>query len=147
MASDAVSSSNGRPRERRLADHTNYVNCVRYSPDGSVFCSVGSDKKIILYEGKEGQKLRELKAADAKKHPQGSVYSCAFSADGAKLLTASADKVAGGAGVMPRRALCFLDARREARVDGASSTRAEGLVPFDLESARVAGAPSARAEV
>mmetsp|Transcript_28316 Transcript_28316/g.84777 ORF Transcript_28316/g.84777 Transcript_28316/m.84777 type:complete len:609 (+) Transcript_28316:152-1978(+) len=78
--------------DHSLADHTNYVNCVRYSPDGAVFCSVGSDKKIILYEGKEGQKLRELKAADAKKHPQGSVYSCAFSADGAKLLTASADK-------------------------------------------------------
>ena len=25
--------------------HTNFVNCVRYAPSGSVFASVGSDSK------------------------------------------------------------------------------------------------------
>ena len=29
-------------------DHTNFVNCVRYSPDGSRFVSVSSDKKALV---------------------------------------------------------------------------------------------------
>jgi WD40 repeat protein len=28
------------------ATHTNFVNCLRYAPDGSKYVSVGSDKKI-----------------------------------------------------------------------------------------------------
>lgn len=35
--------------------HTNFVNCVRYSPDGSKVVSVGSDKKIQFYDGATGQ--------------------------------------------------------------------------------------------
>ena len=29
--------------------HKNYVNCVRYAPDGSSFISVSSDKQVMFY--------------------------------------------------------------------------------------------------
>jgi len=34
-------------------NHTNYVTSVKYSPDGEHFISVGYDKKVVLYDGKE----------------------------------------------------------------------------------------------
>lgn len=72
------------------ATHRNYVNCVRYAKDGSLAASCGSDKKILLYEGAEGAVVRECDGKEG--HPKGSVYSIAFSDDGASLLAASADK-------------------------------------------------------
>lgn len=71
--------------------HTNYVNCARYSKSGAFFVTVGSDKKIVVYDGAEGTMLRELKG-DKKSHPAGSVYSCAVSEDEKFLLTCAADK-------------------------------------------------------
>mmetsp|Transcript_2155 Transcript_2155/g.6584 ORF Transcript_2155/g.6584 Transcript_2155/m.6584 type:complete len:636 (+) Transcript_2155:548-2455(+) len=76
--------------DHSCTEHGNYVNCVCYAPDGATVASVGSDKKVVIYEGKEGATLRTL--ADAKKGPQGSVYSCAYAPDGSKLLTGGADK-------------------------------------------------------
>lgn len=78
--------------DHSCAEHKNYVNCVRYSPDGEVLVSVGSDKKIVFYDGKEGTVThKDIKASMKSKH-QGSIYSCAFSSDGKTLVTASADK-------------------------------------------------------
>ncbi|KAH8074580.1 hypothetical protein JL721_2147 [Aureococcus anophagefferens] len=77
--------------DHTCAEHKNYVNKVAYSPSGDFVASVGSDKKIVLYDGKEGTVAGELKG-DGKAHPQGSVYSCAWAPDSSKLLTASADK-------------------------------------------------------
>ncbi|CAA6665385.1 unnamed protein product [Spirodela intermedia] len=37
-------------------EHSNFVNCVRYSPDGTKFITVSSDKKGIIYDGKTGEK-------------------------------------------------------------------------------------------
>ncbi|KAJ1455293.1 hypothetical protein M885DRAFT_464553 [Pelagophyceae sp. CCMP2097] len=71
--------------------HSNYVNCARYAPTGAVFATVGSDKKIVIYDGSAGTVKFELKG-DKKSHPGGSVYGCAFSSDGLRLCTASADK-------------------------------------------------------
>ena len=34
--------------EKGLKEHSNFVNCVRYSPDGSRFISVSSDKKALV---------------------------------------------------------------------------------------------------
>lgn len=68
-------------------NHTNFVNCVRYSPDGSTFVSVGSDKKIQFYTGDKGEPSGEIVDAHG-----GSIYSVCFSPDGAKILTASGDK-------------------------------------------------------
>lgn len=67
--------------------HTNFVNCVRFSSNGEHCCSVSSDKKIQFYDGKTGQPTRDI----ANGH-EGSVYSVAFSPDGTKFITASADK-------------------------------------------------------
>jgi len=82
--------------DHSCTDHKNYVNCVRYNPDGSMFASVGSDKKIILYDGVEGTMLRECKAKNALKHHQGSIYSVCWHPTGKEeqniLVTVSADK-------------------------------------------------------
>lgn len=67
--------------------HTNFVNCVRYTADGTKVVSVGSDKKIQFYDGATGQPTTEiLNAHDS------SIYSASFNSDGTKLATASADK-------------------------------------------------------
>eukprot|EP00897_Mesotaenium_endlicherianum_P002964 jgi/Mesen1/2696/ME000167S01838 len=72
-------------------EHTNFVNCVRYSPDGTRFITVGSDKKGILFDGQTGEKLSEL--AQENGHT-GSIYAASWSPDGQQVLTVSADKTA-----------------------------------------------------
>ena len=67
--------------------HSNFVNCIRYSPDGSKYVSVGSDKKIQVYDGSTGEPRAEVVDAHA-----GGIYSVAFSPDSTKFVTASADK-------------------------------------------------------
>jgi WD40 repeat protein len=69
------------------APHTNFVNCVRYTPDGAKVVSVSSDKKIQFYDGTTGQPEAEIPNAH-----ESSIYSASFNADGTKLATASADK-------------------------------------------------------
>jgi WD40 repeat protein len=32
--------------------HTNFVNCIKHSPDGTFAVSVGSDKNTFFYDGK-----------------------------------------------------------------------------------------------
>ncbi|KAF2317453.1 hypothetical protein GH714_022409 [Hevea brasiliensis] len=72
-------------------DHSNFVNCIRFSPDGSKFISVSSDKKGILFDGKTGEKIGELSSEDSHK---GSIYAVSWSPDGKQVLTVSADKSA-----------------------------------------------------
>eukprot|EP00605_Chrysophyceae_sp_TOSAG23-4_P001200 GSChrysophyteH1.ASY1.ANO1.1309.1 assembled CDS len=69
--------------------HSNFVNCVRFSPDGSNIVSVGSDKKLQMYDGVSGEPTQCIENAHA-----GTIYSVAFSADSSQLLTVSADKTA-----------------------------------------------------
>lgn len=73
-------------------DHTRFVNCVRFSPDGAKYVTVGSDGKGFFYDGKSGEKLGEL--GDANNAHAGGIMSASWSADGSQLLTASADKTA-----------------------------------------------------
>ncbi|WRX17295.1 WD40 repeat - like 10 [Theobroma cacao] len=72
-------------------DHSNFVNCVRFSPDGTKFITVSSDKKGIIFDGKSGEKIGELSSEDAHK---GSIYAVSWSPDGTQVLTVSADKTA-----------------------------------------------------
>lgn len=51
---------------------------MRFSPDGSKFITVSSDKKGIIYDAKTGEKMGELSAADAHK---GSIYAVNWSPD------------------------------------------------------------------
>nr|XP_023650953.1 WD repeat-containing protein 1 [Paramormyrops kingsleyae] len=55
-----------------MSDHSRFVNCVRFSPDGSRFASAGADGQIFLYDGKTGEKTGAL--GGAKAH-DGGVYA------------------------------------------------------------------------
>lgn len=83
----------GPPFKFKLShrDHSNFVNCVRFSPDGNRFISVSSDKKGIIYDGKTGEKIGELSSDDGHK---GSIYAVSWSPDSKQVITVSADKSA-----------------------------------------------------
>uniref|UniRef100_A0A7S2S063 Anaphase-promoting complex subunit 4 WD40 domain-containing protein n=1 Tax=Rhizochromulina marina TaxID=1034831 RepID=A0A7S2S063_9STRA len=67
--------------------HSKEVWCARFAPDGSKLVTVGADKKIVMYDAREGTVQGEI--ADAH---TSSIVSCAWSPDSAKLATASLDK-------------------------------------------------------
>jgi len=69
--------------------HSNFVNCVRYSPDGNWVLSAGSDSKVCVYEGKDGELVKEFaKPAGIS----GSLWFAAWSSDSARIVTAGGDK-------------------------------------------------------
>jgi WD40 repeat protein len=72
--------------EKALKDHTNFVNCVRYSPDGNRFISVSSDKTGLVYDGTTATLVGKLDPAQAH---TGSIYAVAWSPDGTRVATAS----------------------------------------------------------
>lgn len=75
--------------EKGLKEHNNFVNCVRFSPDGSRFASVSSDKTGIIYDGTTSAVIGKL---DPAGNHAGSLYFCAWSPDGKQLVTSGADK-------------------------------------------------------
>ena len=56
--------------------HANFVNCVRYAPDGSRFASVGSDGVGKIYDGETGATLADIPPGKLGKGPghTGTVY-------------------------------------------------------------------------
>ncbi|XP_048826244.1 WD repeat-containing protein 1 isoform X2 [Brienomyrus brachyistius] len=72
-----------------MSDHSRFVNCVRFSPDGSRFASAGADGQIFLYDGKTGEKTGAL---GGEKAHDGGVYAVSWSADSTQLISASGDK-------------------------------------------------------
>ncbi|KAH9306510.1 hypothetical protein KI387_010914 [Taxus chinensis] len=72
-------------------EHSNFVNCVRFSPDGSKFITVGSDRKGALFDGKTGEKIGELSKDGGH---TGSIYAASWCPDSKQVLTVSADKSA-----------------------------------------------------
>ncbi|XP_010879104.2 WD repeat-containing protein 1 [Esox lucius] len=72
-----------------ITDHSRFVNCVRFSPDGSRFCTAGADGQIFMYDGKTGEKIAAL--GGAKAH-DGGVYAVSWSPDSTQLISASGDK-------------------------------------------------------
>lgn len=72
-----------------MADgHTNFVNCVRFSPNNEKFVTVSSDKTGIVYEAKEGTKIGTLADGGHKM----AIYGVAWTSDSSKIVTASSDK-------------------------------------------------------
>lgn len=69
--------------------HSNCVNVVRYSPDGDWVISGGGDSKLFLYEGKEGELLKEF---DKPEGIAGSLWAAAWSPDSAQVVTAGGDR-------------------------------------------------------
>ncbi|CAE7227707.1 AIP1-1 [Symbiodinium natans] len=74
---------------RSYTNHSNFVNSVRYSPDGAWFASAGSDSKLCLYEGKEGEFLKEFAKPEGV---SGSFWAMAWSPDSSQIVTAGGDK-------------------------------------------------------
>eukprot|EP01116_Phalansterium_solitarium_P001296 TRINITY_DN11092_c0_g1_i1.p1 TRINITY_DN11092_c0_g1~~TRINITY_DN11092_c0_g1_i1.p1 ORF type:complete len:626 (+),score=263.95 TRINITY_DN11092_c0_g1_i1:95-1972(+) len=77
--------------KKSMKEHTRFVNCVRFSPDGSRLIAVSSDKLGFLYDGKSGDLVGQLSTEPGQAHTAG-IYSCAWKADSQQLLTASADR-------------------------------------------------------
>jgi len=64
-------------------EHVNFVNCIRFSPDGSKFLSVGSDKNGFLFDGRTGEKLGTLSSEDGH---SGSIYAASWSPSGKQVI-------------------------------------------------------------
>ncbi|RYH32067.1 WD40 repeat domain-containing protein [archaeon] len=67
--------------------HTNFVNCVRYAPNGSKIVSVGTDKKVQVYDGTSGAPVHDIVNAH-----DGGIYGIAFHPSSTHFATSSADK-------------------------------------------------------
>ena len=72
-----------------LKEHTNFVNCTRFSPDGSKLVSVSSDKQGVVYDGEKAEVIGKLDAAGMH---AGSIFHCSWSPDSKKLVTSGGDK-------------------------------------------------------
>lgn len=68
--------------------HNRFVFGSAFAPDGSVFASVGADKRIWLYDGKTG----EAKGQIGDGVHTGSIFGISWSKDSNKFVTASADQ-------------------------------------------------------
>ncbi|KAJ9128170.1 hypothetical protein QFC24_000462 [Naganishia onofrii] len=71
--------------DKIIRTHSNFVQDVRFSHSGDHLASVGSDRKLFLYDGKTGETLSEIDAHN------GSILACSWSPDSKSLSTASAD--------------------------------------------------------
>ncbi|KAK2095293.1 WD repeat-containing protein 1 [Saguinus oedipus] len=61
-----------------LQDHSHFVNCVRFSPDGNRFATASADGQINLYDGKAGEKVYTL--GGSKAH-DGRIYAMSMNTD------------------------------------------------------------------
>lgn len=89
----AVNYFEGPPFKFKKAfkEHQRFVNAVRFSPNGEKFISVASDKSCFIFDGKTGDKIGVLDAAEGHK---AGVYDAAWNPDSSQVLTVSADKTA-----------------------------------------------------
>ncbi|XP_026024377.1 WD repeat-containing protein 1 [Astatotilapia calliptera] len=72
-----------------LRDHSQFVNCIRFSPDGSRFVTAGADGQILIYDGTTGERVGSLGGEKAHK---GGIYAVSWSPDSSQLISASGDK-------------------------------------------------------
>ena len=72
-----------------IKEHSNFVNCARFSPTGALFVTVSSDRTAKVYAGESGACVGRLDPAGMH---AGSVFAACWSPDGARLVTAAGDK-------------------------------------------------------
>jgi WD40 repeat protein len=68
--------------------HSRFVYGTAFAPDGSVFASVGADKRIWLYDGRTG----EAKGQIGDGVHTGSIFGISWAQDSKRFVTASADQ-------------------------------------------------------
>lgn len=69
--------------------HTNVVNWTGFSPDGEWAASAGSDSKLLLFKGTDGDLVNEFKKPEGM---SGSIWDAAWSPDSNRIVTAGGDK-------------------------------------------------------
>uniref|UniRef100_A0A3Q1GQZ3 WD repeat domain 1 n=1 Tax=Acanthochromis polyacanthus TaxID=80966 RepID=A0A3Q1GQZ3_9TELE len=74
---------------RNIEDHSQFVNCVRFSPDGARFATAGADGMIFIFDGATGERVGSLGGDKAHK---GGIYAVSWSPDSSQLISASGDK-------------------------------------------------------
>ncbi|KAI0792397.1 quinon protein alcohol dehydrogenase-like superfamily [Abortiporus biennis] len=74
--------------DKSIKTHTKFVQDVRYALSGDHFASVGSDAKVFLYDGKNGDTIGEF----TDNPHTGTVYGVSWSPDSKSLVTSSADR-------------------------------------------------------
>eukprot|EP00462_Mataza_sp_D1_P001563 CAMPEP_0175095638 /NCGR_PEP_ID=MMETSP0086_2-20121207/4274_1 /TAXON_ID=136419 /ORGANISM="Unknown Unknown, Strain D1" /LENGTH=594 /DNA_ID=CAMNT_0016368923 /DNA_START=84 /DNA_END=1868 /DNA_ORIENTATION=- len=77
-------------RDHDMKEHTRFPNKVQFSPSGDFCVSAGSDGKIVVYDGKDLLKVREIE--DKENAHAGAIYSFCFNSDGTKFVTCGSDK-------------------------------------------------------
>ena len=68
--------------------HDKFIYGTAFSPDGMHLVSVGSDRRIWLYDGKTGEAKSQIGEGEHK----GSIFGVAWAPDSRKFVTASADQ-------------------------------------------------------
>lgn len=75
---------------KSIKNHSRFVQCVQYSPDGSLFASAGTDGKVFVYDGDSGETKFEL--VDGNGAHSNGVLALSWSPDSKQLLTSSMDQ-------------------------------------------------------
>lgn len=68
--------------------HEKFIYGTQFSPDGSSLVSVGSDRKIWLYDGKTGEAVKQIGEGEHK----GSIFGVSWAKDSKKFVTCSGDQ-------------------------------------------------------
>ncbi|KAI8346341.1 quinon protein alcohol dehydrogenase-like superfamily [Mortierella sp. GBAus27b] len=78
--------------QKTIQEHSKYVQEVKFSPNGDLFASVGSDGKIFLYNAADGEKIKEVSTGDHGH--SGTIFAMSWSDDNKSILTSSGDRTA-----------------------------------------------------
>lgn len=68
--------------------HEKFIYGTQFSPDGGMLVTVGSDRKIWLYDGKTGEAIKQIGEGEHK----GSIFGVCWAPDSKKLVTCSGDQ-------------------------------------------------------
>ncbi|SMR56478.1 unnamed protein product [Zymoseptoria tritici ST99CH_3D1] len=68
--------------------HDKYVYGTQFSPDGAHLVTVGSDRRIWLYDGKTGEAVKQIGEGEHK----GSIFGVSWANDSKRLVTCSGDQ-------------------------------------------------------
>lgn len=68
--------------------HDRFVYGTQFSPDGSTLVTVGSDKRIWLYDGKTGEPIKQVGEGEHK----GSIFGVCWASDSKRFVTCSGDQ-------------------------------------------------------